>query len=241
MPEKHPESLQTEEFVQQSLRYVLKDQIDVADETSYISEHSLLKAAAPTRILDVGCGPGYVLKSVVDAFPGSTGVGVEPSQEAVRRLDEIHQSCGRLEFVVGAAHDLPFPTDSFDLVICWSVLHWIGRNEYLQSLGEVIRVTRRHLVVMDFAAARDYRTPYRYDERYFTYKADFVAPILASGVMSVADDLRWILTPDGVRHAIGRADLEPFLGKAANYTARRATLFLKNYALMPVQTESDFL
>ena len=24
-----------------------------------------------------------------------------------------------------------------DIVLVWSVLHWIGRNEYLQSIGEI--------------------------------------------------------------------------------------------------------
>ena len=141
------------------MRYVAKDLRPVVAETSFITEHAVLAGARPQRILDVGCGPGHVLLSILDSFPGSTGVGVEPSPESAARLEERHGSDPRLEFVNASAHDLPFPTDSFDLVVCWSVLHWVGRNEYLQALGELVRVCGGHLVVMDFAAGLDGDVP----------------------------------------------------------------------------------
>ncbi len=236
----HPERHQTSGFVAQSVRYLRMDLPPVSGETTYISENPILLADPPKRILDVGCGPGYVLKSTLDAFPGSTGVGVEPSPEAVDLLQLPDRSDQRVVISTASAHDLPFPTDSFDLVLCWSVLHWIGRNEYLQALGELIRVSSRHLIVMDFTSQRNHRVPYAHDDRYFTYKSDFVSPILASGIMTLADDKRWIVDSLGVRQPLDDQDLEPFLGNSNNYSARRACLFRKQYSLLPTHSEPDF-
>jgi len=178
---------------------------------------------------------------VVHGLEADEGVGLEPSAEAVQLLGRTYADDPRMSFQTGTVNALPFKTDSFDLVMCWSVLHWVGRNEYLQSLGELIRVTGSHLLIMDFVAAQDYRVPYSHIEGMFTYKQDFVEPILASGVMRVVDELRWWDkgTP-GALHPIQDRDLEPFLGNPLSYHARRGVLFAKDYSLLPTFHAQDF-
>ncbi len=194
------------------------------------------------RVLDVGCGAGRFLSSVVDALDADEGVGLEPSPEAIDLLRETHTRDTRLTFQSAYAHALPFPSDSFDLVICWSVLHWVGRNEYLQSLGELVRVTRRWLLIADFVASVDYRVAYAHKEGFYTYKQDFVPAIRASGVMNLVEDRRWW---DGHVHGainpVSQAELEPFLGNPLSYHARRGALFAKDHTLLPLHTEADFV
>lgn len=110
---------------------------------------------------------------MVSTFNGSTGVGLEPSAEGIRLLQKKHANCASISFVQGSAHQLPFSSNSFDLVVAWSVLHWIGRDEYLQALGELIRVTSSILLIMDFDPLDSYRTPYVHNPDFHTFKHDF--------------------------------------------------------------------
>ena len=49
---------------------------------------------------------------------------------------------------------------TFDIVLVWSVLHWIG-NEYLQSIGEMIRICNK-FSDNGFCCQRDYRVSYHH-------------------------------------------------------------------------------
>lgn len=235
------EANQTGEFESQSLRFVQEHMHDSTPAPEWVLTSSHLRDGRIKTVLDVGCGAGVLLKSVVENFNATTGVGVEPSTEAVALLDRTYEGDERVSFRQGTINKLPFETDSFDLVMCWSVLHWVGRNEYLQALGELIRVTREHLLIMDFVAAADYRVPYRHSEGLFTYKQDFVPAVMASGVMSVVEDHRWWdgHVPGAVRPVL-EADLQPLTGNPLNYHARRGVLFVKDYSTLPVHVEADF-
>ena len=236
-----PEAHQTSEFEAQSLRFVETHLQDFPGAPTWVLESPVLQATRPTTILDVGCGPGTYLMSLVAAFNPQRAVGLEPSTDAAALLNQHYADDSRVSFDHGSAHCLPFATDEFDLVVCWSVLHWVGRNEYLQALGELVRVTRRHLLVMDFVAGRNYRVPYAHQPGMFTYKQDFVPAILASGVMTVSEDRRWwdAHRPGDVE-PLEESELEPFLGNELNYHARRGVLFTKDYATLPSHTEVDF-
>jgi hypothetical protein len=72
---------------------------------------------------------------------------------------------------------------NFHLVIVWSVLHWVDRNLYLQSLGELIRVTNKHLMVMDFFPKIEHKTKYKHKSGFFTFKTDFDKILQSSGYL----------------------------------------------------------
>jgi ubiquinone/menaquinone biosynthesis C-methylase UbiE len=235
------EDQQSQGFVKESERFVSTHIYDYPAAPDWLLHLPELQDPAISSVLDVGCGPATFLRSVVSHFGVDQGIGLEPSPKAVEILENQYSDDARLSFREGHAHSLPFDTDQFDLVICWSVLHWVGRNEYLQSIGELIRVARKHLVIMDFVANENYRVEYHHDARFFTYKMDFARPVLESGVMRMVHDRRWweglegdsaeVLTPDR---------LEPFLGNPLSYVARRACVFEKDYKVLPLYTGNDF-
>ena len=230
-----PEAHQTENFGAESLRFVESHLDDFPPAPEWALQSPTLLSDPPTSVLDVGCGPATFLKSLVEAFDPSEAMGLEPSGKAVKLLSETVSEDPRLAFQKGSAHSLPFETDSYDLVVCWSVLHWVGRNEYLQALGELVRVASKYLLVMDFVALRNYRVPYSHTEGFFTYKQDFVPALLASGLMDVMEDVRWWdhENPGSVEE-VAVDQLEPFAGNPLNYHARRGTLFAKNYQRLPI-------
>ena len=237
----HTESHQTDGFVAESQRFVSSHLGNYPGAPEWILRSTTLRSSPISSILDVGCGPGTYLTSMVQDFNAEVGVGVEPSPDAVALLIEHYNDDQRLEFACASAHSLPFATDSFDLVVCWSVLHWVGRNEYLQAIGELVRVSRRHLVIMDFVPAEPFRVVYGHDDRYFTYKNDFAPVVLASGIMRMVEDRRWWDAHHaGSVNDISENDLEPFLRNELNYHARRGVIFMKDYELLSVLSEADF-
>jgi len=224
---------QTQDWSDQSYRYVSSYLNDPTHTNiAEIFSNHLPKLPHSSKILDVGCGNGSFLKYVVDFFGAGKGVGVEPSQEAVDLLKNKYYNEDSLEFKAVSSHSLPFESDEFDLVTIWSVLHWVGRNEYLQSLGELIRVSRKYILVMDFVGSRDYKTPYSHKRGFYTYKMDFEIPLLASGILNKMAECRWVIE-GGNMVPISEEDLTPFEEKSANWGARKMILFEKNYDALP--------
>jgi SAM-dependent methyltransferase len=102
---------------------------------------------AGSRVLDVGSGNGYVLSRYAAA--GAHVYGIDLTHTGVG-LCRQRFALGGLSghFTVGSAEDLPFPSESFDLVCSMGVLHHTPRTE--QAVREVHRVLRPggRLIVM---------------------------------------------------------------------------------------------
>lgn len=232
---------QTEAFAEtESYRY-LRDREGFVLPTVKAEDFTTISTPV-VSVLDAGCGTGVNLQHILDITGATHGVGVEPSQMAVEQLRLDHAQDVRMHFETASIHALPFPSNSFDLVVCWSVLHWVGREEYLQALGELARVTSQWLVVMDFVAAEDYRVPYRQRDGLFTFKMDFEVPLAASGMLATVSSVRWWEpVAAGERVPLIPSDLEPFRARDVNYHSRKVTTFRKDLERLPVMSEDHFL
>ncbi len=96
---------------------------------------------APRRILDAGCGEGFAMRAVLGPT-GAAVVGLDGSAGAVRLARELNPSC---RFAAGDLYALPFPTASFDLVVCMEVLEHL--DEPSLGLRELRRVSARWLLL----------------------------------------------------------------------------------------------
>jgi len=92
------------------------------------------------RILDVGCGKGYLLHDFTLVVPGVEVFGLDISEYAIRNSKEEVRD--RLR--VGDATSLPWPDKSFDLVISIQTLHNLHCYDLDRALREVERVGSKH-------------------------------------------------------------------------------------------------
>lgn len=87
-----------------------------------------------SRVLDVGCGAGGFLEFV--ARHGAVPSGVDPAAGMVRLA---RRSMPGLDIREGAAEDLPWDDDSFDVVTAFNALQFSGDRQ--SALAEAARVT----------------------------------------------------------------------------------------------------
>lgn len=83
-----------------------------------------LSHIAGKRVLDVGCGIGK--ESVFYAMCGASVSGLDLSREGISVAQRTAQANGvapRCDFKVASASDMPYPDNSFDIVVYNAVLH----------------------------------------------------------------------------------------------------------------------
>ena len=99
---------------------------------------------AGNRVLDVGCGKGYLLYEFTQAVPGIEVAGLDVSTYAIENAKpEI-----RPFLLPGSAAKLPYPDDSFDLVVSLGALHNLYVYDVFSALKEIERVGRSAKYVM---------------------------------------------------------------------------------------------
>ncbi len=100
-------------------------------------------------VLDVGCGGGQIMAMFAKESPDSRFVGVDLSEDQVRRASRRVQSLGsRVSVKPGSALALPFPDGQFDVVYSIaSIKHWSDKKGGLQECVRVLKPGGRLLVV----------------------------------------------------------------------------------------------
>lgn len=92
------------------------------------------------RILDVGCGKGFLLHDFTLVVPGVEVFGIDVSEYAIRHSKEEVRD--RLR--AGNATSLPWPDKSFDLVISIQTLHNLHCYDLDLALREIERVGKKN-------------------------------------------------------------------------------------------------
>lgn len=87
-------------------------------------------------VLDVGCGIGYGSNNLLRKG-AKVVVGGDISPDATTTANEKYSSSNNLHFVRLNGTQLPFKTDSFDLIVAFEVIEHIPAYE--SFLGEVVR------------------------------------------------------------------------------------------------------
>lgn len=101
-----------------------------------------LKLRPETRLLDVGCGRGTLMRVLDEQVRFATppvGIDLSPEMLSMAHRDEAGTGTGR-QFARGTASALPFADNAFTLVTCGYVVKHLGDEELRAFLREVNRV-----------------------------------------------------------------------------------------------------
>ncbi len=105
----------------------------------------VVKTTKPLQIdsvLDVGCGEGFTLDRLQKEKIGKSYEGIDNLDEAIAYAHKVHP---KLDIKKGDIYDLPYKTNSFDLVICTEVLEHLDNPK--KAYRELIRVSKKYVLV----------------------------------------------------------------------------------------------
>ena len=97
---------------------------------------------SPIRILDAGCGEGFISNMIYNNIDNVEVVGLEYTSEAI---DIAKQSNNNIEFVQGDIYKMPFEDAAFDIVLCMEVLEHL--TDPSAAIEEVLRVSKNFLII----------------------------------------------------------------------------------------------
>lgn len=101
----------------------------------------------PKNILDVGCASGWFLSELAFRYPKTKHVGVDAYKKAI---DYGKKRYKNLKLICADAHSLPFPKESFDVIICTEVLeHVENPQKVLKEIKRVLSKDGVAIVEMD--------------------------------------------------------------------------------------------
>jgi 2-polyprenyl-3-methyl-5-hydroxy-6-metoxy-1,4-benzoquinol methylase len=105
---------------------------------------ALLELAAPSSVLDVGCGEGVLVYGWAQRLRECRLVGVDLREESIQ-AGWAQRQAPNLEYRVMEDPDLPFAADEFDLASAIEVLEHVPDPEH--TVAEMARCAERALLV----------------------------------------------------------------------------------------------
>ena len=109
---------------------------EIADRVAAVA---LSTEPAPSRILDVGCGTGYLLRTLADRCPDAlqfAGIDAASAMVDVARASTRDE---RIAIELGAAEQLPYADAAFDLVLSvTSFDHWPDQAAGIAECARVL-------------------------------------------------------------------------------------------------------
>lgn len=102
--------------------------------------------AGTERVLDVGCGDGYVTRLIASRVPDGSVLGVDPSPRMIETARTADDRLTNVSFQVGDVTTMTFGPD-FDLVVSFNALHWVtDQDSAYRNIAAALKPGGRALV-----------------------------------------------------------------------------------------------
>ena len=118
---------------------------------------------APTdKILDLGCGAGWLCGILADKAPQGQVVGVDVADEMIRRARQRHVERAHMMFVVGEAEDIPWDDNFFNHVVSVeSAYYWPEPAKAFREIFRVLQPGGELRVLINLYRENAYSHPWR--------------------------------------------------------------------------------
>ena len=110
------------------------------------------------RVLDLACGTGTLALEVLERAPGARVTGVDGDPEILKRARAKAEKAGaEVAFDEGMSTELPYPDESFNVVLSTLFFHHLSDEAKRQSADEIRRVLHPggRVVVADWGRPQD--------------------------------------------------------------------------------------
>ena len=98
----------------------------------------LMNLQPADRVLDLGCGSGWLVRRLAARVPNGSVMGIDVSDEMIRRAQAASAGLPNVQFELGTAEQIPAPADSFTNVLSVeSAYYW---HDPARGMGEIFRV-----------------------------------------------------------------------------------------------------
>lgn len=104
------------------------------------------KLTNKSKVLDVGCGKGFLLYEIMTFLPKITVVGIDISKHAIKNS---HPEIKKNLKVFSAKKKLPFKNNQFDIAISFGLFHNFSIFELEKSIKEFSRVAKKNYLMVE--------------------------------------------------------------------------------------------
>ena len=106
----------------------------------------VFKLNSKSKILDLGCGKGYLLYEILNLLPSIKVKGLEISKHAI---NDSPKNIKSKILNLDARNKLPFASNEFDLAISFGLFHNFNLLEIEKSIKELNRVAKKKYLMVE--------------------------------------------------------------------------------------------
>jgi len=99
----------------------------------------MMNLAPHDNVLDVGCGTGWLARLIAERVPDGRVIGMDISDEMIRRARRNYVAVENAMFVIGAADEIPWDANFFSHAISVeSAYYWPDPSRALREIHRVL-------------------------------------------------------------------------------------------------------
>ena len=101
------------------------------------------KLTKKSKVLDLGCKKGFLLKDLNSLIPGIKSYGIENHSYALKKAIKCKSKLIKSEY-----YEIPFKNNYFDFIIAFNSLYMQNLGDVIKSLKEIERVSKKSYVIL---------------------------------------------------------------------------------------------